>query len=101
MDAVDPALVDEVEHVLGHLDGVEEVEDVRIRWIGHELHAEIAIVADAGLSLADAHAIAEAAEHDLLHEIPRLTAATIHVNPSGDGHHDETSHHRTTRSDVE
>jgi cation diffusion facilitator family transporter len=101
MDAVDPSLVDEVEHVLGHVEGIEEIEDVRIRWIGHELHAEIAIVADAALSLADAHAISEDAEHVLLHELPRLTGATIHVNPSGDGHHDGTAHHRTTRSDLE
>ena len=93
MDAVDPALVDEVTHVLGHVDGVEDVESVRIRWIGHELRAEIDVVADAALTLVDAHAIAERAHHDLLHEVPRLAAATIHVNPSGDGHHDETAHH--------
>lgn len=93
MDAVDPALVDEVEHVLGHVEGVEEVEAVRIRWIGHELRAEIDLVADAALTLVDAHAIAERAHHDLLHEVPRLARATIHVNPSGDGHHDQTSHH--------
>ena len=93
MDAVDPALVDEVAHVLGHVDGVEEVETVRIRWIGHELRAEIDLVADASLSLVDAHAIAERAHHELLHEVPRLSAATIHVNPSGDGHHEHTAHH--------
>lgn len=93
MDAVDPALVDEVTHVLGHVDGVDAVDVVRIRWIGHELRAEIDLAADAGLSLVDAHAIAERAHHELLHEVPRLSAATIHVNPSGDGHHDETAHH--------
>ena len=94
MDAVDPALVDEVTHVLGHVDGVEDVETVRIRWIGHELRAEIDLVADATLTLVDAHAIAERAHHELLHEVPRLAAATIHVNPSGDGHHEHTAHHR-------
>lgn len=87
MDAVDPALVDEAAHVLGHVDGIEAVDRVRIRWIGHELHAEIDLAADAALSLADAHAIARAAEHELVHEIPRLAGATIHVNPSGEGHH--------------
>ena len=93
MDAVDPELVDEVAHVLGHVDGVEEVEAVRIRWIGHELRAEIDLVADASLSLVEAHAVAERAHHELLHEVPRLSAATIHVNPSGDGHHEHTGHH--------
>lgn len=95
MDAVDPDLVDEVEHVLGHVDGVGEVERVRVRWSGHELLAEVDIVAEAELSLADAHAIAEAAHHRLLHDVPKLARATIHVNPSGDGHHEPTSHHRS------
>src|SRR3954469_5325006 len=94
MDAVDPALVEEVEHVLGHVDGVERVEVVRVRWIGHELLAEVTIAVDAALSIVDAHAIAEAAEHALLHEVRRLSGATIHVNPAGDGHHDATAHHR-------
>jgi cation diffusion facilitator family transporter len=94
MDAVDPTLVEEIEHVLGHVDGVDDVERVRLRWSGHELFAEIEIVCDASLSLADAHAIAESAEHKLLHDVPRLSQATIHVDPSGDGHHESTSHHR-------
>jgi cation diffusion facilitator family transporter len=87
MDAVDPDLVDEVEHVLGHVDGVERIDRTRVRWIGHELHAEVDIVADASLALADAHGIALAAEQALVDEVPRLTGATIHVDPTGDGHH--------------
>jgi cation diffusion facilitator family transporter len=87
MDAVDPDLVDEVEHVLGHVDGVERVDSVRIRWIGHELHAEVDIVADAALRLDDAHEIALTAERDLVEEIPRLTRATIHVDPTGPDPH--------------
>ena len=102
MDAVDPALVDQIEHELGHVDGIAGVEVVRVRWIGHELLAEVTITVDAALSVVDAHAIAEAAEHALVHEVPRLSGATIHVDPAGDGHHDATAHHRERgRSDVE
>jgi cation diffusion facilitator family transporter len=103
MDAVDPALVDQVEHELGHVEGIVDVEVVRVRWIGHELLAEVTIAVDAALSVVDAHAIAEAAEHALVHEVPRLSGATIHVNPAGDGHHDATAHHRSgaDASDVE
>jgi len=93
MDAVDPTLVDEVTHVLSHVDGVEHVDAVRIRWSGHDLLAEIEIVSDANLTLADAHAVAERAHHQLLHEVPRLAQATIHSNPTGTGHHTETDHH--------
>ncbi len=96
MDSVDPDLVDEVGRVLASVPGVQSVESVRIRWIGHELRAEAEIVSDADLSLAVAHAIAEEAHHRLLHDIRRLTYAVIHSSPCGhDGrdHHAATAHH--------
>ena len=43
MDSVDPELVDQVEQRAGGVDGVERVDSVRIRWVGHELRAEIQI----------------------------------------------------------
>ncbi|MEP6658596.1 MAG: cation diffusion facilitator family transporter [Acidimicrobiales bacterium] len=100
MDSVDPGLVDEVERVVASVHGVEEVERVRIRWIGHELRAEAEIISDADLSLAAAHAIAEEAHHRLLHQIPRLAEANIHSSPCGHNGHDHhalTDHHFPNR----
>ncbi len=96
MDAVDPALVDEVMSTLAGVDGVDDVESVRLRWVGHELHAEAEIVSDGRLSLAEAHDVAERAYHLLLHRVRRLARVTIHTNPSGrDGAdpHALTAHH--------
>ena len=93
MDAVDPSLVDEVESVLRHTPGVRDVGVVRVRWIGHALRAEAEVVLDATLSLAEGHAIAVEAEHRLLHEVKRLTAALIHADPDGPEHHTATAHH--------
>jgi cation diffusion facilitator family transporter len=96
MDSVDPALVDQVTSVLAGTDGVQAVETVRIRWVGHELRAEAMIVSDGGLTFAAAHTIAEDAHHRLLHEVPRLTEALIHSDPGTAGHvtgHDVTAHH--------
>ncbi len=98
MDAVDPQLVDDVATLVGTVPGVDCVDSVRIRWLGHELQAEVEVTSEGRLSLADAHAIAEEAQHRLLHEIPRLTRATIHTNPSptdGRDHHATTEHHFT------
>ena len=98
MDSVDPMLVDQVEAALSEVVGVEKVEEVRIRWIGHELRAEAIIVSDGQLPLSEAHAIAEQARHLLLHEVPRLTEALIHSDPALDGQvtgHDLTAHHFT------
>ena len=83
MDSVDPGLVDQVEHVLLSVPGVEGVDNIRIRWVGHELRAEIQILSEPTLSLVEAHAIAEEAHHRLLHEVSRLAEAVIHTNPSG------------------
>ena len=96
MDSVDPDLVDDVTAVVSAVPGVHSVESTQIRWTGHELRAEIEISSDAALSLVEAHAIAEEAHHRLLHDIPRLTKATVHTSPTaGDGqdHHAATAHH--------
>lgn len=96
MDSVDPELVDQVRQVLAGVAGVDQVERVRIRWVGHQLQAEATIVSDAQLTLAAAHAIAERAHHQLLHEVPRLTEALIHSDPGSAGMaigHELTAHH--------
>jgi cation diffusion facilitator family transporter len=96
MDSVDPELVDEVERVLRASPGIENVEKVRVRWVGHELRAEIEVASDSRLSLVEAHDIATEAHHRLLHEVPRLAEAVIHTNPSVRGsarYHDALSDH--------
>ncbi len=80
MDAVDPALVDEAEHALSHVEGVRAVGAVRMRWLGHSLRAETSVVVDPDLTVVQAHAVAVAAEHALLHAVERLACATVHVD---------------------
>lgn len=97
MDAVDPALVDQAEQVIGATPGVLAIGAVRIRWIGHTLRAECDVVVDPQLSVVQAHQIADDLEHRLLHEVRRLTSATIHADPEPTGsvtHHELSGHHR-------
>jgi cation diffusion facilitator family transporter len=81
MDAVDPELVDRTERVLLATPGVLGVGQVRLRWIGHQLRAECEVVVDANASAIQAHQVAVDAEHNLLHAVPRLTAALVHADP--------------------
>ncbi|GAB2456701.1 cation diffusion facilitator family transporter [Jatrophihabitans fulvus] len=83
MDAVDPHLVDEASGAVRSVEGVRELRELRVRWLGHTLRAEVDITVDAGLSLRDAHELAHHAEEHLLFFVPRLTAATVHVSPAG------------------
>jgi divalent metal cation (Fe/Co/Zn/Cd) transporter len=100
MDGVDPTLVATAEQALQDTPGVRGVAAVRLRWLGHTLHAEADVVVDMDRTLADSHAITEAARHELLHQLPRLADATIHADPcrhdgAGDPHA-ESAHHRPT-----
>jgi len=85
MDAVDPGLTASAEQTLRETAGVREIEQVRLRWIGHRLRAEAGIVVDCSLDVVASHAIATEAHHRLLHAIPSLVGATVHVSPSGEG----------------
>ncbi|GCB01320.1 cation diffusion facilitator family transporter [Mycolicibacterium sp. NCC-Tsukiji] len=82
LDGVDPALVDTAEQSLAAEPGVRSVHSVRMRWMGHRLHADVELDLDPELSLAQAHQIAHDAEHHLVHAVPKLTTALIHAYPA-------------------
>jgi cation diffusion facilitator family transporter len=85
MDAVDPELVDTAETTLAARPGVRSVRRVRMRWIGHRLHADAELDIDPAISLEDAHRIAHDAEHQLTHAVPRLDSALVHAYPAHPG----------------
>ncbi len=97
MDAVDPALVDQAEQALRSTPGVLDAGQVRLRWIGHQLRAECEVTVDASATVVQAHQVAVSAEHNMLHVLPRLTAALVHADPqpqSGADHHAVLASHR-------
>ncbi len=90
LDGVEPEVPDEVRDVASVTDGVREVAEVRVRWLGHKMLAEVNIAVDAGLSVKAGHDIAEDVHHRLLHHLKYLSNATVHVDPvglAGEEHH--------------
>lgn len=85
LGGVDPAMVDAAEQALAARPGVQAVRSVRMRWIGHRLHADAELDVDPALDLAQAHRIAHDAEHELTHTVPKLTTALIHAYPAEHG----------------
>jgi cation diffusion facilitator family transporter len=101
LDAVDPDLVRSAEQAVADVEGVVEVGELRIRWVGHRLQADVRITVDRDLDVAAAHEISERVYHDLLHKVPRLAGAVVHVDPDGhEGHdpHAATAHHFSGKS---
>ena len=82
IDGVDPEYIDTAETTLAARPGVRSVRSVRMRWIGHRLHADAELDIDPNFSLIEAHEIAHRAEHDLIHAVPKLTTAMIHAYPA-------------------
>ncbi len=98
LDAVDPHIVPSIRTTASEVSGVEEVTDVRARWVGHTLHVIMSIEVDAELTLAKAHAIAEEIRHHLFHRITGLSSAIIHTDPHRHGEaatdsHQTVAHH--------
>ncbi len=103
MDAVEPELVDAAEASIDSTPGVLGIERLRLRWTGHRIRAEAAVLVDAEIGVGEGHDIAVAVHHRLLHDVPRLIDATVHVSPAAHGDSDPHSvlahHHPDLREE--
>ncbi len=90
LDGIDPEVIGEIKHIASQAKGVEAVTETRGRWIGHTIHVELNVAVNPKLSVEQGHEIADNVCHNLLHELPYLSNASIHVDPlhtSGEKHH--------------
>jgi cation diffusion facilitator family transporter len=95
LDGVDPEVTEEVIHAIHHVSGVQDVTEVRVRWLGHRLLAEVNVGVDPSLSVEAGHHIAAEVQHQLLHHLRYLSNVVVHVDPltaSGEHHHRVASH---------
>lgn len=99
MDGIDEDTVEAIESIARGVDGVRRVDRVRARWSGHRLEGDLDLAVDPGLSVAEAHEVAERVHHDLLHGVRHLEGIAVHVNPADShGAHDLTGHHASVEA---
>jgi len=77
LDGVDPDILDRVEATAQAVSGVRMVRDARARWIGHAIHAELAVGVDEGTPIKDADGIAREVERRLLAADPLMGEAVV------------------------
>ncbi|MBI2678561.1 MAG: cation transporter [Candidatus Koribacter versatilis] len=83
LDAVEPDVLEELRHSALHVDGVREVTEVRARWLGHRLVAELNVAVAPELTVDRAHAIAADIHAELMRHLKFLSRASVHIDPVG------------------
>ncbi len=95
LDGVEPVIIEEIREAAAEAKGVQQVTDVRARWLGHRLHAELSVAVASHNSVAQGHDIAKEVRHQLLHHLPYLSSASVHIDPqeqAGDEFHAVEAH---------
>lgn len=85
MDGVEAGTLDLIESTAAAVPGVISVEQVRARWSGHHLEAELTLAVQASLNIEAGHRLALAVEGSLRGHVPHLHQATILVSPAQAG----------------
>ncbi|HIP73043.1 MAG TPA: cation transporter [Anaerolineae bacterium] len=96
MDAIEPEILHKAEAVVHAQPNIQNVNRLRMRWMGHRLHAEVCIAVDPQLTMVESHQIAEELRHNLFHKINNLAEVMVHIDPwseEPERFHQLTTHH--------
>ena len=101
LDGIEPEVVDALRTATAAVPGVQAVYEVRARWVGHRVWAEINIGVDGEMPVVDGHEIAREVQHQLGHQVDHLGTVVVHVDPVSQGgeqhhahaHHSDHHHH--------
>jgi cation diffusion facilitator family transporter len=95
LDGIEPEVVDALRTATAAVPGVQAVYEVRARWVGHRVWAEINIGVDGEMPVVDGHEIAREVQHQLGHQVDHLGTVVVHVDPvsqGGEQHHAHAHH---------
>lgn len=83
LDGVDPTLTEQAQHAVSHLAGIDTVDDLRLRWTGHVLHATAVVTVAPGTTVGDLAAIERDARHRLDAALPHLRTFDLVARAAG------------------
>lgn len=81
MDAVEPEIVDSIEEAAAGVPGVEGVESVRARWVGHRVHSEVEIGVPENSSASEVAKIREKLFAEAKRAVPKLERLVVEAVP--------------------
>jgi cation diffusion facilitator family transporter len=79
LDGVEPEVLDDIRHAAAHVAGVLGIYNVRARWLGHRLCAELNVAVDSSMSVREAELLSDAVERSLFDHMPALSLAQLRI----------------------
>ena len=81
LDGVEPRITADIRHAAEHVPGIRQVLDVRARWLGHRLVAELDVALDGSMDLRQVDTLTTEYEKQLSAHVPALSSARIRARP--------------------
>jgi len=96
LDEADASLLATIEEVAAAAAGVVSVSEVRARWTGRRMRAELVLAVPPDETVSRAHALGEEVRHALFHRVEGLAEVVVHLDPAGDSSaHEAVRHHQS------
>lgn len=85
LDGVEPELVDKVAHALDHVEGIEHVDRIRLRWNGHRLEGDAVLAVNSRASRQQLDEVSAQAARSVREHLPNVDEFLVstHARPSG------------------
>lgn len=81
LDGVEPEVIEEIKHSIGHISLVKGITEVRARWIGHFIHAEVNVTVNPSLSVEQGHDVAREVKNQIKKHSVYVSNVIVHVDP--------------------
>lgn len=84
MDAVDPIITDKIEQYAGDVKGVEQVQTVRARWVGHALWTEVGLIVNEAMPLPASQRLVREVQRSITANVPHVASVSVAVATCSD-----------------
>ncbi len=97
LDGIEPGIVRDLKHAVGHAPEVKDVPNVRARYVGHRLQGEVTVAIDPSLTVAETDSLVseiKAHARDHLPALDRLVVETTSASETSGKRQDPKAEHR-------
>ncbi|MCY9666418.1 cation diffusion facilitator family transporter [Paenibacillus alginolyticus] len=92
LDGMEPKTIDLITASVEDVKGVVSVTEVKARWFGHEITADISIAVESDMSITEGHDIAKDVIDRLQHDVEHIGIIHVHIDPEEEPGADFHSH---------